>query len=166
MAERDEVRASAEAAQAMVPGSAAEALAKHEAEKMSRRAVLAKVGLRFGLAALAAFSVDDLARQATAAIALRAKDNAVAQQVAKEFRNAGVAFATDSKTATKLACDPPVSGGCIGCSNNSLASCCQGDAKKVYYCNVCAYACTGACMAGCIGFDQCFAGCLANYGYK
>lgn len=91
-------------AQALVPGSAAEALKKHEAAKMSRRAVLSKVGLQFGAAALLALSVDDLARKVTATIAARNKDNEVAQSVAREFKNAGIAFA-----------EPSASWGCPGC---------------------------------------------------
>ena len=95
MAERDDVTTGAADAQAAVPGSAAAALAKHEAEKMSRRAVLAKVGLRFGAAVIAAMSVDDLTRAVTKSIARSNRDSAVAQQVANEFKNAGVAFAAD-----------------------------------------------------------------------
>lgn len=64
-----------------------------EAEKMTRRAALARVGLRFGAAALAAFTVDDLARATMKALDRRAQDGRIAGEVAKEFRNAGVAFA-------------------------------------------------------------------------
>jgi hypothetical protein len=71
----------------------AEAVRRFESEKMSRRAVLAKVGLRFGAAALAALSVDDLARKVGAELARRSGDSKVASSVAHEFRNAGIAFA-------------------------------------------------------------------------
>ncbi len=110
MAERDDVTTGAADAQAAVPGSAAQALARHEAEKMSRRAVLAKVGLRFGAAVIAAISVDDLTRAVTASIARSNKDNVVAQQVANEFKNAGVAFADVS--ASGACFDDPCNGSC------------------------------------------------------
>jgi len=106
MAGRNEIviAASGEAAQVAAPGSAAAALAKNEQEKMSRRAVLAKVGLRFGAAVIAAMSVDDLTRKVTETIARGNRDNAVAQQVANEFKNAGVAFA-DTTNASGFPCE-------------------------------------------------------------
>ena len=126
-------------AQASVPGSAAEALAKHEAAKMSRREVLAKIGFKAGAAALLALSADDLARKVTQAIAASNRDNATAQAVANEFKNAGVIFANpgDGICTSEICihcyenwgggrqclcghCDLP--GGC--CEPSSL--CCEG----------------------------------------
>lgn len=112
MANRDEMTEATDA-QATVPGSAAEALKKHEAAKMSRRAVLSKVGLQFGAAALLALSVDDLARKVTQTIAARNKDSEVAQAVAREFKSAGIAFAEDTNASLADACIVYL-GACVG----------------------------------------------------
>jgi len=130
MAERDDVTTGVAEAQSTVPGSAAQALARHEAEKMSRRAVLAKVGLRFGAAVIAAISVDDLTRAVTASIARSNKDSVVAQQVANEFKNAGVAFATTVPDGSAANCTPTVVGAYCGHIHpndpNACETCCKG----------------------------------------
>jgi len=126
MANHDEVLTTESDVQAIVSGGAAEALKKREAEKMSRRAVLAKVGLRFGAAAVMALSVDDLARKVTAAIATRNRDNAVAQRVANEFHNAGVAFADGPTT-----CDGTGVGGYCASFETDNKSC--RHCVEVYY---------------------------------
>ncbi len=82
-----------------------------EAEKMTRRAALARVGLRFGAAALAAFTVDDLARATMRALDRQAQDGKIAGAVASELRSAGVSFADgkdpspDDDTGVIVTCD-------------------------------------------------------------
>ena len=76
----------------MTPSEAKAELEKREAAKMTRRAALAKVGLRTGMAIFAAFSIDDLARKTAAVLSQRSQDNAVVEKVAKELHNSGVAF--------------------------------------------------------------------------
>ena len=67
--------------------------AQIEAEKMSRRQVLGRVGFLAGAAAVAALTTDDLARLVGREMQKRAGDNKVINQVAKEFQNAGIAIA-------------------------------------------------------------------------
>lgn len=124
MAEKVDIIVKSTDAQASVPCSAAEALKKHEAAKMSRRAVLSKVGLQFGAAALLALSVDDLARKVTATIAARDKDNQVAQAVANEFKNAGIAFAEDDFNSSNVCylCVAAKAAG-LGACTAGLAAC-------------------------------------------
>ncbi|MBC8138318.1 MAG: hypothetical protein H8F28_20765 [Fibrella sp.] len=125
MANRDEMTEATDA-QASVPGSAAEALKKHEAAKMSRRAVLSKVGLQFGAAALLALSADDLAKKVTATIAARNKDSQVAQAVAQEFKNAGMAFADDvdaSGTPNPCVTNENGPGNCEACLSQRYNAC-------------------------------------------
>lgn len=89
MAERKEMSESSET-------RVTEAREKFEAAKLTRRQALSKVGLRFGAAALFALSIDDLARVAAAKLQEHAGDNRIANEVAREFKNAGVAFADPS----------------------------------------------------------------------
>lgn len=72
---------------------AKESLEQFEAQKMNRRAALASIGLKFGAAALAAFTVDDLARKAGEELQRRSNGNQAVDKVARELRSAGVASA-------------------------------------------------------------------------
>lgn len=67
-----------------------------EQERISRRAALRKLGFGAGMAALLALSADDLARMAAVRLKQRAGDSRVADQIAREFRNVGIAFADPS----------------------------------------------------------------------
>jgi hypothetical protein len=64
-----------------------------EQERMTRRAALRKLGFGAGLAAFSMLGVDDMARMVGKRMERIAGDNKVANQVAKEFQQAGVAFA-------------------------------------------------------------------------
>lgn len=64
-----------------------------EQEKITRRVALRKLGFGAGLAAFSLLGVDDLARIVGQRMERMAGDNKVANQVAKEFQQAGVAFA-------------------------------------------------------------------------
>lgn len=92
---------------------------KLERERLTRRAALAKLGLRAGAAVLAALSVEDLARMASKELQRRSGDNAVANAVAKEFKNAGVAFASssDASLVDEAACAKCVDDG-VECSHH------------------------------------------------
>ncbi|WP_395089076.1 hypothetical protein [Armatimonas sp.] len=74
--------------------TAAEKLAQFEKEKLSRRQALARFGFQAGAAAVAALTADDLLRKVGKEMQRRAGDNKIALQVAKEFQEAGIAFAT------------------------------------------------------------------------
>jgi RecA/RadA recombinase len=78
---------------------------KFERERLTRRQALKRFGMTAGMAAFAMFSVDDLAHIVGKAMQQRAGDNKVAEQIAQEFQQAGVA----------LAANP--SGICLHCCN-------------------------------------------------
>ncbi len=73
--------------------TATEKLAQFEKEKLSRRQALARIGFQAGAAAIAALTADELLRKVGKEMQRRASDNKVAQQVAKELEQSGVASA-------------------------------------------------------------------------
>jgi len=108
-----------------------------EQGKMTRRAALRKLGFGAGLAAFSLLSVDDLARMVGQRMERMAGDNKVAGQVAKEFQQAGVAFAYPTSgsggvcSGTGLPCGdtPPPSGPgptveCQHCANQLYLDTC------------------------------------------
>ena len=60
---------------------------------LNRRAALRKMGLTAGASVIAAFTVDDLARNVIRRLRERDSDNALLASLDKEFSTAGVAFA-------------------------------------------------------------------------
>ena len=92
---------------------------KFERERITRRQALKRFGMTAGVAALAMFSVDDLAHIVGKAMQQRAGDNKVAAQIAKEFQQAGVAFANPSGK-------PLLPGGCAQSAPSTTkdTSCC------------------------------------------
>ncbi|MDX1935242.1 MAG: hypothetical protein SFU56_21805 [Capsulimonadales bacterium] len=95
----------------------AEARARFEAERLSRRQALRKFGFGAGMAALMALSADDLARLAAARLERVARDNQTARQIAEEFKNAGIAQAAMSPCAGCEDCPPyPKAFSCTPCS--------------------------------------------------
>jgi len=78
--------------------------AKLEDERMSRRQALRKMGILSGVAVLSLISIDDLARLATQRLADSNAQSNIARSLAKDFRDAGVAFAdTHDVTPSMLA---------------------------------------------------------------
>ena len=69
---------------------------RFERERLTRRQALRKFGITAGVATFAMFSVDDLARMVGNAMQQRVGDNKIAGQIAQEFQQAGVAFASVS----------------------------------------------------------------------
>jgi len=109
--------AGAEAAQA------ANAWVEFERGRVSRRQALKKLGMTSAMAAFALFSVDDLARMVGKAMQQRAGDNKVAEQVAQEFQQAGIALAYDPNGP----CSGCVSGGtCTPGTYQQCQKCCSG----------------------------------------
>jgi hypothetical protein len=102
-AEAEEARAKVESQE----GS--ESLSSAEKAKLTRRQALAKFGFQAGAAAVAALTADDLLRKVGTELEKRAGDSQVANAVAKEFKNAGVAFATEAEPSV-------IAGPCTGCS--------------------------------------------------
>jgi len=100
-------------AEAQAPAKTA--LEKFEREQLTRRQALKKFGITSAMATFALFSVDDLARMVGKAMQQRAGDNAVAEQVAQEFLNAGIALAD----------------GTNGCGQSGSVSNCQHCANQM-----------------------------------
>jgi hypothetical protein len=93
--------------------------AKFERERYTRRQALRKFGLTTAMATFAMFSVDDLAHMVGNALQQHAGDSQVAEQVAKEFQQAGVVLANSP-----------------GSTSSSAKSKCQHCCNEVYK-NVC-----------------------------
>ena len=72
---------------------AKKSLEQIEAEKLSRRVALGRIGFLAGASAVAALTSDELLRKVGAEMQRRAGDNKVVNQVAKEFQGAGIAVA-------------------------------------------------------------------------
>jgi hypothetical protein len=64
-----------------------------EAERMSRRQALGRIGFLAGASAVAAMTSDELLRLVGREMQKRAGDNEIAETVAKEFQNVGMARA-------------------------------------------------------------------------
>ncbi|WP_395137584.1 hypothetical protein [Armatimonas sp.] len=92
--------------------TAAEKLAQFEKEKLSRRQALARFGFQAGAAAVAALTADELLRKVGKEMQRRAGDNKVAQQVAREFQQAGVANAVAAESDPGNIC---LNCGCFFC---------------------------------------------------
>lgn len=62
-----------------------------DAEKLTRRAALRRIGMAGGMAVLGVLSIDDLARVS----AKKLEQHELTRGIAEEFKNAGVAFAQE-----------------------------------------------------------------------
>jgi hypothetical protein len=97
--------------------TAQQKLAEFEAAQLTRRAALAKFGLRSVAAVLGVLTIDDLARKVGQQMERQAGNNQVASAVAKEFQAAGIAFADDTG-ASDNPCGPFTGKDCSGCCNS------------------------------------------------
>ncbi len=96
----------------------AETARRVEADKITRRAALRKLGFGAGMAAFALLGVDDFARMVGKRMERMAGDNKVAAQIAVEFQSAGISVASPFPTG-----DP-----CLDCCThfcNSYNDCFQ-----------------------------------------
>ncbi len=69
---------------------------KFEAEKLTRRSALKKFGITSGMALFGMFAADDLARMVIKKMEEHEATRQIAETVAHEFKNAGIAFADSS----------------------------------------------------------------------
>ena len=115
-------------------------------ERMTRREALAKVGIRTGMAIFAALNVDQLARMASKQMERHASGNRIADKLAREFKNAGVAFADESSSSSdwKLcnAC-------CSGCKAAPGRDCIPCSCLGFTGCSQPGFACSGANCQDC-----------------
>ncbi len=94
-----------------------------ERGRLSRRQALKKLGMTSAMATFALFSVDDLARMVGKAMEQRVADNKVAEQVAKEFQQAGIALAGGQGLYMNDPCSGTTSQDCNNCSSKRLSNC-------------------------------------------
>ena len=78
---------------------------KVEQERLTRRAALRKMGYTSGIAIFSMFAVDDLARMAIQKMEQHKETKQIAETVAKEFKNTGIAFALPQSSAGSGGCD-------------------------------------------------------------
>lgn len=102
---------------------------KFERERLTRRQALKKFGMTSAMAAFALFSVDDLAHMVGKAMQQRAGDNKVAAQVAQEFQQAGIAFATTDSTYPCTDC----TGSCVPDDEYDCVDCTPDPSCPVEY---------------------------------
>ena len=133
--------------------------AKFEAEKLTRRQALKRFGFRAAGAALAAFTVDDLARAVISRMEKEKMMRGMTDGIAKEFKNAGIAFAEPG--ASSFGCS---SSQCNAACNNAYYACnsgCKtiacvrvlGVVVSPYLCQSCLINCFGAaalCATACL----------------
>ena len=81
----------------LTPAEARAELARREQAKMSRRDALARFGFKAAAAAVAVLTADDLLRAVGRDMQRRAGDNQVAQAVAQQFKDAGIAAAVGGR---------------------------------------------------------------------
>lgn len=108
---------------------------KYEAEKMTRRAALRKLGITSGMAFFSLFAVDDLARMAIKQMRQNEATRDIAETVAREFKDSGIAFADDGPI-TVGGCIPGngVIAGCAGADIGANCLCCPTAAGTVAAC--------------------------------
>lgn len=104
---------------------------KVEQERLTRRAALRKMGYTSSIALFSMFAVDDLARMAIKQMEQHRETRQIAETVAKEFKNSGIALANS------------ISDYC-GCVDPCLPA-------KYFRCNPCIWPCSGYT----IGIDIC-----------
>jgi hypothetical protein len=144
-----------------------------EREKMTRRAALRKLGFGAGLAVFSLLGVDDLARLVGQRMERMAGDNKVAEQIAKEFQQAGIAFAMGPSGVCLGASD------CSTCQNNIRTSCNKACVQNYTFPGLCELAVSN-CASNCAGtvcpgsdnsvsemlaLEQCYDSCISNAGY-
>lgn len=76
-----------------------------EAEKLSRRAALGRIGFLAGASAVAALTSDELLRKVGAEMQRRAGNNKVVNQVSKELQASGVALADGQPEGSSCVCN-------------------------------------------------------------
>lgn len=117
---------------------------KLEADKMTRRSALRKMGLTSGAVFGMFFAVDDLARLAIKKLEEHRATREIANAVARDFRNVGIAFAGPS--GGQLACS-----GCVAEKYTQYSRCqstmsnCDGNCNGLV--GAAYTSCTNACQS-------------------
>lgn len=117
---------------------------KVEQERLTRRAALRKMGYTSGIALFSLFAVDDLARMAIQKMEQHKETRQIAETVAKEFKNAGIALA--GPNSYNDPCAGSTQQDCQGCNGNRQNTC-DSKAVTVAETNACNSAATKALQA-------------------
>ena len=99
---------------------------KFEAEKLTRRAALKKFGITTGMAVFGMFAADDLARMVIKKMEETEATRQIAETVAHEFKNSGIAFADSSYDVCSdctADCTPDLDFDCVDCTETMYSSC-------------------------------------------
>jgi len=129
-----------------------------EDKKLTRRAALRKLGYGAGFAAFSLLGVDDLARLVGQRLERLSGDSKVAQAVAQEFQQAGIALANPIAMATPTG--PSLPSDCTGatvgtwCYNRYTAqsdrlACCRGTLGSDGHCS----GATSGAVSTCINYN-------------
>lgn len=129
-----------------------EAARRAEDSKLTRRAALRKLGYGAGVAAFSLLGVDDLARLVGQRLNRMAGDSKVAQAVAKEFQQAGIALAGPPPNGCIYVQGPGGSGAHPGtgeCNVNAIGSgCAQAHPNDTVACGKCVQIDCHICACG------------------
>ena len=106
---------------------------KFEAEKMTRRAALRKLGITSGMAFFSLFAVDDLARMAIKQMRQNEATRDIAETVAREFKDSGIAFADTPPNPTPCSASQ-ILPGCAGADIGTNCVCCATAAVSQQAC--------------------------------
>ena len=96
---------------------------KFESEKMTRRAALRKLGITSSMAFFSLFAVDDLARVAIKRMRQNEATRDIAETVAREFKDSGIAFASTPPNPTPCSAGQ-IKPGCAGADIGTNCVCC------------------------------------------
>ncbi len=99
------------------PEEISASLAQFEAEKMTRRRALKKFGITTGMAVFGMFAADDLARMVIKKMEEHKETRQIAEVVAQEFKNSGIAFAANPVCDAGGCGDTQLTFNCNGCPN-------------------------------------------------
>ncbi len=106
---------------------------KVEQERLTRRAALRKMGYTSGIALFSMFAVDDLARMAIKKMEQHKETRQIAETVAKEFKNSGIAFANSTSNYTPTCCTSNLDCSCCG-GTAATCDCCSGSSDPTGCC--------------------------------
>lgn len=130
-----------------------------EAERMSRRQALGRIGFLAGASAVAALTSDELFRKVGAEMQRRAGDNKIADQVAKEFQAAGIALAVETPCDGCGNCTPSANIVCLVCNGGCNDT---GGANKKRPCKKCSSV-SSSCGTCCTNYNSGVVNCTSTY---
>ena len=107
-----------------------EARQKFEREKLTRRAALKKFGITTGMSVFCMFGADDLARIVIKKMEEHEQTRQIAETVAHEFKNAGIAFADSSSDPCSNSTSTV---NCEGCNDSHYQTCLSKKSAAVCY---------------------------------